>query len=118
MSSTVIDRLTEIQDKVVESVSSFQEPVVETVRKAVDTVEERIPELPTEKLTEKLPTARELVDNQFEFASRMLQVSRDFVVAILEALEPVTEKVVKPSEPTATRKPATTKKASSEKAAA
>lgn len=113
MSSSVIERLTEIQDKVVESVTSFQDPVVETVRKAVDTVEERIPELPTEKVTEKLPTARELVDNQFEFASRMLQVSHDFVVAILEAIEPVTEKVVKPAKPANTPK-----KAASEKAAA
>ncbi|WP_208029061.1 hypothetical protein [Rhabdothermincola sediminis] len=109
--STVIERLTELQDKVVESVTSFQEPVVETVRKAVDTVDERIPELPTDAITEKLPTARELVDNQFEFASRMLKVSHDFVLAILEAIEPVTEKVVKPASPAGTDETASEKAA-------
>jgi hypothetical protein len=107
MSSPTVERLTEVQDKIVEAVASFQEPVVETVRKAVAQVEERIPELPTEKVTEKLPTARELVDNQFEFATRLLKVSHDFAIAVIDAVEPVTVKVVKP-EPT---KAKTTRKA-------
>jgi hypothetical protein len=108
MSSPTVERLTEVQDKIVEAVASFQEPVVETVRKAVAQVEERIPELPTEKVTEKLPTARELVDNQFEFATRMLKVSHDFAIAVIDAVEPVTVKVVKaePAKKTTTRKAA------------
>jgi hypothetical protein len=108
MSSPTVERLTEVQDKIVEAVASFQDPVVETVRKAVAQVEERIPELPTEKITEKLPTARELVDNQFEFATRMLKVSHDFAIAVIDAVEPVTVKVVK-AEPAKAK--ATTRKA-------
>jgi hypothetical protein len=108
MSNPTVERLTEVQDKIVEAVASFQEPVVETVRKAVGLVDERIPELPTEKVAEKLPTARELVDNQFEFATRMLKVSHDFAIAVIDAVEPVTVKVVK-AEPAKTK--TTTRKA-------
>jgi hypothetical protein len=111
MSSPVIERLTEIQDKVVDTVVSFQDPVVDTVRKAVDTVEERIPEFPTDKVAAKLPTARELVDNQFDFANRMLKVSHDFVIAVLDAVEPVTDKVAKPAKPVSTTKKAAEKAA-------
>jgi hypothetical protein len=90
-------------------VSSFQDPVVDTVRKGVELVEERIPEFPTDQVTAKLPTARELVENQYEFATKMLKVSHDFTLAVIDALEPVTGKVVKaePAKPKSTsRKPA------------
>ena len=109
MTSPAVERLTEVQNKIVEAVASFQDPVVDTVRKGVDLVEERIPEFPTEKVTAKLPTAREVVENQYEFATRMLKVSHDFTLAVIGALEPVTDKVVKaePAKPkTATRKAA------------
>ena len=109
MTSPVVERLTEVQDKIVETVTSFQDPVVDTVRKGVDLVEEHIPEFPTEKVTAKLPTAREVVENQYEFATRMLKVGHDFSLAVIGALEPVTDKVVKaePAKPkTATRKAA------------
>jgi hypothetical protein len=109
MTTPAVERLTEVQNKIVEAVASFQEPVVDTVRKGVELVEERIPEFPTDKVTAKLPTAREIVDNQYEFAGRMLKVSHDLTIAVLGALEPVTEKVVKatPSKPkTTTRKAA------------
>ena len=107
MTSPVVERLTEVQDKIVETVTSFQDPVVDTVRKGVDLVEEHIPEFPTEKVTAKLPTAREVVENQYE--TRMLKVGHDFSLAVIGALEPVTDKVVKaePAKPkTATRKAA------------
>ena len=109
MTSPAVERLTEMQDKIVETVTSFQDPVVDTVRKGVDLVEERIPDFPTEKVTAKLPTAREVVENQYEFTTRMLKVSHDFTLAVIGALEPVTDKVVKaePAKPkAATRKAA------------
>jgi hypothetical protein len=99
MTSPAVERLTEVQDKIVETVTSFQDPVVNTVRKGVDLVEERIPEFRTEKVAGKLPTAREIADNQYEFATRMAKVTHEFALAVIGALEPVTEKVVKPAEP-------------------
>lgn len=95
MTSPAVERLTKVQDAVVEAVASFQDPVVDTVRKGVDLVEERIPDFPTAKVVAKLPTARELIDNQYEFAGRMLKVGHDFTLGVIGALEPVTDKVVK-----------------------
>ena len=65
----------------------------------LDLVEERVPEFRTEKVAGKLPTAREIADNQYEFATRMAKVTHEFALAVIGALEPVTEKVVKPAEP-------------------
>jgi len=109
MTSPVVERLTEVQDKIVELAANAQDPVVDVVRKGVELVEERIPDFPTEKVTAKLPTAREVVDNQYEFAGRLLKVGHELAIAVIGALEPVTEKVVKP-EPTKA-KPATRKAA-------
>lgn len=101
MTSPAVERLSKVQDQFLEKVASFQDPVVDAVRKGVDLVEERIPDFPTESVTAKLPTARELVENQYAFASRLLELSRDFSLAVIGALEPVTEKVVK-AEPSTT----------------
>lgn len=109
MTSPVVERLTEVQDKIVELAANAQDPVVDVVRKGVELVEERIPDFPTEKVTSKLPTAREVVDNQYEFAGRLLAVGHELALAVIGALEPVTEKVVK-SEPTKA-KPSTRKAA-------
>ena len=108
MTTPAVERLTEVQDKIVETVTSFQDPVVNTVRKGVDLVEERIPEFRTEKVAGKLPTAREIVDNQYDFATRMVKVTHEFAIAVIGALEPVTEKVVKaePKAKSTTRKAA------------
>jgi hypothetical protein len=108
MTSPAVERLTKVQDTVVEAVASIQEPVVDTVRKGVDLVEERIPDFPTAKVTAKLPTARELVDNQYEFAGRLLQVGHELALGVIGALEPVTDKVVKaePAKPKSTTRKA------------
>lgn len=108
MATETIERLTEAQDKVIETIESFQQPVVDAVRKAVDLVEDRVPDFPTEKVTAKLPTARELVDNQFAFASRLLETTHQLAVAVLDAAEPVTDKVVKatPAKPASATKKA------------
>jgi hypothetical protein len=108
MTSPVVERLTKVQDKIVELTSNAQEPVVDTVRKGVELVEERIPDFPTEKVTAKLPTAREIVENQYEFAGRMLKVGHEFSLAVIGALEPVTDKVVKAE---ASKPKSTTRKA-------
>ena len=93
----VIDRLESVQTRVLDAYVSAQEPVADAVTKVVELVEERIPQLPTERIGEAVPTARELADNQFAFASKMLDATQDLVVGVLDALEPVTTKVVKPA---------------------
>lgn len=97
MSTAVIERITEVQDKVLELYESAQKPAVDAVRKGVEALEQYVPQLPTDTLGGYVPTAREVVDNQFAFAEKLLRSSHEFVGALLQAVEPVTEKVVKPS---------------------
>jgi hypothetical protein len=115
MPTAVIERITEVQDKVLELYESAQKPAVEAVRKGVEALERYVPRLPTDKLGEHLPTAREVVDNQFAFAEKLLRSSHEFVGSLLEAAEPVTDKVVKPAPSPATR---TTRKAAEKAEAA
>jgi hypothetical protein len=91
--TTVLNTITETQEKVLETVLSMEGPVVDYVRKAADYVEPNLPELPTKDLTEDVPTIRQFVDNQFAFAAKVLDTQHKFVIELLEATKPVTEKV-------------------------
>jgi len=105
--SNATDKLTEVEDQVLESIVSTQEPVLTVVKKAVELTESRVPELKI-KLNENLPQIHELVDLQFSFAEKILQSQHKFVNDILEAIKPVTDKVV---EVKATPKPKAAKAA-------
>lgn len=95
---SVIERLESAQTRVLDAYTSTQEPVADAVTKVVELVEERVPQLPTaERLGEWVPSARELADNQFGFATKMLDATQDLVNAVLDAAEPVTTKVVAPA---------------------
>ncbi len=91
----VTEKLTEIEDQVLEAVSSAQEPVVTAVKKAIEAAEGRIPELKIQ-LNENLPRVHELVDTQYAFAGKVLENSKQFVTALLDAVQPAIDKVVEP----------------------
>ena len=72
--TTVLNTITETQEKVLDTLS-IEGPVVDYVRKAADYVEPNLPEFPTKDLTEDVPTIRQFVDNQFAFAAKVLDTS-------------------------------------------
>ncbi|HEY5154720.1 MAG TPA: hypothetical protein VIJ47_08305 [Acidimicrobiales bacterium] len=90
---TVLNTITETQEKVLETVLNIEGPVVDYVRKAADYVEPNLPEFPTKDLTEDVPTLRQFVDNQFAFAAKVLDTQHKFVLELLDATKPVAEKV-------------------------
>jgi hypothetical protein len=101
---SVIERLESVQTRVLDAYTSTQEPVADAVTRLVDLVEERVPQFPTaERLGEWVPTAREVADNQFGFAAKMLDATQDLVNGVLDAAEPVTTKVVAPAPSKATK---------------
>ena len=114
--TTVMNTLTDGQEKAIETLQNVQAPVVEYVRKAVDYVETSVPELPTRDLGEKIPTIKQFVDNQFLFAGKILDVNHKFVLELLDATKPVAEKVVVQKPATGVRK--VTKATAPRKAAA
>ncbi len=92
--TTVLNTITDVQEKALKAVLDMEAPVVDYVRKAAENIEPNFPELPTKDLTEDVPTIRQFVDNQFAFATKVLESQHRFVIELLEATKPVTGKVV------------------------
>lgn len=97
MSTATIDQISEVQNKVLDSVQAFQDPLVNSVKQIVDIIEKYVPEVKIDGLTETLPTAQEIVDNNYKLAGRVLDDSQKFVSDLLGAVQPVTDKVIKAS---------------------
>jgi hypothetical protein len=87
------DTITTIENQFFDGLAAAQEPTIEAYRKAAELVGQ-LPQLPfteaASALTEKLPTAQEVIDHNFAFAQRLLDVQRDFAAQLVAATaEPV-----------------------------
>jgi len=102
--TTVLNALTDAEEKFLELLHDVQTPVVAYIRKAVDYVESALPELPTRDLGEHVPSVKQVVDNQFVFFGKVLDNQHKFVVEIIEVTKPVTQKVVDQKPATGVRK--------------
>ena len=102
--TTALNALTDAEEKVLELQHDLQEQSVAYLRKAVDYVESSLPELPTRDLGENVPSFKQVVDNQFVFAAKVLDNQHKFVVEVIEITKPVTEKVVDQKPATGVRK--------------
>lgn len=107
MPAATIDQLSEVQNKVLDSVQAFQDPILNSVKQIVEIVEKYVPEVKIGGLTDSLPSAQDVVDNNYKLAGRVLDDSQKFVNELLGAVQPVTDKVAKPAEaPKASKKAA------------
>jgi len=109
--STAITKLSEIQEKALEVIEQVQEPVVGAVKTAAEKASEVVPELPTFPFGEGFPTPTEILANQYEFVLKVLEQQKKFADALIDAVAPVSTKLVVVPE----AKPA--RKASAKKAA-
>ena len=92
--SVATEKITEMQDQVLDFVARMQEPVVKGLRTAATKVEDRFPEVKAPWLGDKVPTATEFVELQFDFSQRLLDNQREFAEAVLDAMAPVRKKFV------------------------
>ena len=76
------DTLTRLQD--------FQ---VSAVHRASEAVARLVPPLPRPPLADRLPGAKRVVNGNFDLARRLLENQRRFMLALVEAVEPVTRKL-------------------------
>ncbi|MGH9214531.1 MAG: hypothetical protein ACRD2C_28270 [Acidimicrobiales bacterium] len=83
---SILASVTEIEDRVVDTVRNLQQPVVTYVRKGVERAEGRLPKL---TYPENLPRPGELVESQVNFAKALLDAQRDFVVDLVDAVSPL-----------------------------
>jgi hypothetical protein len=102
--TTALNALTDAEEKVLEVLHELQAQSVAYLRKAVDAIESSLPELPTRELGENSPSFKQVVDNQFVFAAKLLDNQHKFVVEVIEITKPVTEKVVAQKPATGVRK--------------
>ncbi len=108
----VLDKLTDVQTTVVDTISSVKEPVVKGVTTVVDFVVDRLPEIPALPYAEQIPTPVELVNNQYKFAKSIIDTNKEIALAVAKAVAPITDKALdrKPVRPAA--KKTTARKAS------
>ena len=73
--------------------SRIQDLQVSAVHRMSEAVARLVPSLPRPLLADRLPSAKQLVDDNFDRARRLLENQRRFTLALVEAVEPVTRKV-------------------------
>ena len=83
---SILASVTEIEERVVDTVRQLQQPVVSYVRKGVERAEGRLPKL---TYPENLPRPAEIVESQVTFAKALLDSQRDFVNDLVDAVSPL-----------------------------
>jgi hypothetical protein len=85
---TILTSVTEIEDRIVDTLREIQRPVVDYVRKGVEQADGRLPKLSYPK---GLPTPSEVVGSQVDFAKALLDTQRTFVSELVDAVAPLVE---------------------------
>jgi hypothetical protein len=107
------DRLSSVNERTLELVTSVQERILEATKSYVSAVSGVVPEAPSwlPSPPEDLPSAKDLLEETFNFQAQLLEANRSFSLALAEAWEErgkPEQKTTKASKSTKAR--ATTKK--------
>ena len=100
----VMDLLKDAQDKALGAIEQANGLAVQAVRQGISTIEGYIPDLSWLPIPATAPQPKELVDNGFDFAQKLLKAQRAYVNDLLKAVAPVTKAVYgKPATPAAAK---------------
>lgn len=83
------DMIGSLEDQVLDAVRQSQDAVVKAVRTWADAGKNLVPELPALPFADQLPSAKELLEQAFDFADRLLATQREFASAVYEAAKPI-----------------------------
>ena len=75
------------------NLSRLQDLQVSAVRRVSQAVARLVPPLPRSPLADRLPSAKTVVNGNFDRARRLLENQRRFTLALVDAVEPVSRKV-------------------------
>ena len=93
MSTTILDRVVEVQDQVVDGLGKFFCNAAAATETDTKFVQERVEvALRPVPMAEKLPTPEEVLNAHFDFAGKLLDTSKDVALAVAKAAAPVTNK--------------------------
>lgn len=87
----VMETTKDIQNQVLETVSAAQDTVVGTVKDLTDRTGGPVVDLSTVPGLDEVPSARDVVDNVFDFAGKVLETSRTFVSGLVDATAPLVQ---------------------------
>jgi hypothetical protein len=91
--NTILEPVTDVQDRIVHFISSTKKPVADAVSTVVEFVLDRVPEVPALPYAELLPTPLELIDNQAKFASKVVSTSKAVATGAAKAATPLTDQL-------------------------
>ena len=92
---TTTETVTNVQEQILDALAKIQKPVVDAVQKLADKAESVVPSsVPAVPGSDKLPDVNELVALQFVFAEKLLIQQKEFTNALLDAVKPISDKVV------------------------
>lgn len=92
--TAVLDRVTEVQDKIITAIADTKTPVANAVATVVDYVVTRVPEVPAMPFADQIPTPKELIDNQAKFASKLVTTNKSVALAAAKAAAPLTDQLL------------------------
>ena len=92
--TAVIDRMTEVQDKIISVISDTKAPVADAVSTVVGYVVDRVPSVPAVPFADQIPTPKELIDNQAKFASKLVTTNKSVALAAAKAAQPLTDQLL------------------------
>ena len=109
----VLDRVTDVQDQVLDVLGKAKEPVTNAVTTVVDFVLGRVSDIPVVPYAEMIPTPKEIIDNQAKFATRFVTTNKDVALSAAKAAAPLTDKLLdrKPAPRATVARKTTAKKA-------
>ena len=99
--TAVIDRMTEVQDKIISVISDTKAPVADAVSTVVGYVVDRVPTVPAVPFADQIPTPKELIDNQYKFAKSIIDTNKDIALSVAKAAAPLTDLVLDRKTPVA-----------------
>jgi chemotaxis signal transduction protein len=92
--TAVLDRVTEVQDQIIETIAKTKAPVTNAVSTVVGYVVDRVPEVPAVPFADQIPTPKELIDNQAKFASKLVTTNKSVALAAAKAAAPLTDQLL------------------------
>ena len=92
--TAVLDRVTEVQDQIIDAITKTKAPVTDAVSTVVEFVLDRVPEVPAVPFADQIPTPKELIDNQAKFASKLVTTNKSVALAAAKAAQPLTDQLL------------------------
>ncbi len=85
----IMDLVKDAQDRALKTLEQAQGSAVNAVQTGFDQVNGTIPDLTWLRLGDYLPQPKEVADNAYDFAQKLLKVNRSFTNDLIKAASPV-----------------------------